>query len=75
LFRFFNFIPFKQTSKIELKIKPKHMHKRMDRLLIGMTCLPCFGGAVMSPATTWLWNPQFGAKDKFYCTDYYITLN
>jgi hypothetical protein len=47
-----------------------HRHKRIDRLFIVLFWLSRY---VASPHLAVV--PQSGAKDQFYCTVYYITLN
>ncbi len=39
-------------SIYRLNFESNHWYKRIDRLLIGTACLPCFGLVIMSPATT-----------------------
>jgi hypothetical protein len=52
-----------------------YRHKRIHRLLIGADCLPCFLLSSYVDGRCLALAPQSGAKQIFYCTVYYITLN
>jgi len=52
-----------------------HRHKRIHRLLIGTACQPCFVKSSYVASCHLPVAPLSGAKQIFYCTVYYITLN
>jgi hypothetical protein len=42
-----------------------HIHKRIDKLFIGMAHLPCFGQVDMLPVNAWLWHHNQMQKTNF----------